>query len=587
MKKIFFKVLLLSILISFGAISCDNKSSRAKGSDDSASSPDRDEALLEESDSQTLSEDEVDTPDEDEYSCTESTEYIAPANQENSVAVIITSSDFENSFQRIADLHSVTGVKTDVVTIEKICGTSCNDSDPRLDTARAIKSFIKGLSGLKYVVLGGDIEIVPSRKVHDKYSNTLAGTYEEDFYTDYYYSDLSDWDGNGNGIYAEDTNDTGEDGDSPDYTAEVAVSRIPVSSSIEVENYYLKLVKYLTKYNIDHIKKSLLLANVATKLPVLSTDVNAGYYFESEGRTVDTIPEDFEIKRLYADTSLKPFPEAELITVQGQKKAFSDGYNIMIHNGHGLPSLLTAEQVDPEGVHNFYGTDAYNLINETYPIYLSCACQAGQFEAPFTWNYKDSEGNDKSYFFEDDSAGELLVNAPSGGAIAYLGNTTTGLGLAGGSQLIDELLKDAFIRKNPTLGDSLVAAHNNLKEEDDFKIPVLNFDQKVVDPDSYRWTQKTVVMLGDILIPVWNSSVTGSPIIDVIATPLCKGVRLSFTMTPFKNGTLTLKTSDNYYEITPDSDQFTIEIEDYAISLAIGYISDNSLYFYDELIIGN
>ncbi|HNW82720.1 MAG TPA: C25 family cysteine peptidase [bacterium] len=436
-----------------------------------------------------------------------------PAFSGNPLAVIVTRAEYSDLYNEIAGFHTVTGIYTKVVTIESICAIgTCNDADPKNDTAKAIKKFISSIAGLKYLVLGGDIEVVPSRKVHDKYSNIMAGTFEDDFYTDFYYADLSEWDSNGNGIYAEDT-------DTPDYSAEIAVGRIPSSNTEEITRYFGKIIAHMTRYNTMHVKTSLLIANVATNFS--GVDINAGYYFETEGRTTDIIPFDFSKKKLYASTIPSPASDAIALDNAKQEAAMTEGVNIIVHNGHGYPSLLSCEQANDDN--DFTGQMAYNLQNSTYPIFLSCACQAGQFEAPFTYN---------SHVFKDDSAGEMLVNAPLGGAVAYLGNTITGLGIAGGSQFIDEMLRSIFFSPTSILGDSYLSAHSALKQSDTFQAPVpLVPAVPVVDEDSWRWTKKSVVLIGTPLLTVWRDAFPQvNADITVTSEKITGGYKVSFTV---------------------------------------------------------
>src|SRR5262249_28040723 len=82
-----------------------------------------------------------------------------PAWTESAVAVIVTSDALASSFQRLARLHTLTGIPTRVVTLSEICaGTTCNDTDPRQDTPKAIKDYLKKQPGLVAAVIGGDIE---------------------------------------------------------------------------------------------------------------------------------------------------------------------------------------------------------------------------------------------------------------------------------------------------------------------------------------------------------------------------------------------------------------------------------------------
>ncbi len=473
------------------------------------------------------------------------------------IAYLVTVEALRHTFEELATMHSITDIPTAVVTVEDICGGSCDDGDPRNDTAAAIKAWATTRPGIQHLILGGDIELVPSRAVHDRYSNVVAGTYEEDLKSDHYYADLSEWDSNHNGIYAEDP------GDAPDLLPELAVSRIPVSDHDEAARYVAKAREYLSAYNSADMQKALLIANIATNYNGI--DINAGYYFENEGRTVDAFPTTFTLRRLYKQTLPPPSLAAEALTLAKEKEALEAGVNLVVHNGHGFPTLLTCEQQGDDL--DFTGAMAYALTNQTPLVFLSCACQAGQFEAPFTWHYTNSAGEQKERVFTDDSAGELLVNAPNGGAILYLGNTTTGLGLAGGSQLIDEMLEYAFANPRPLAGDALRAARLALPQNDTFTPPVLTVPLPVVDPDSWAWTQKAVVLLGDGALPLWTVATPVSPLPLFSAEKVAGGARLTITNIPagstarihFCGGVYTVPTGESELTVTAPGDCLTAE----------------------------
>ncbi|MBP5202817.1 hypothetical protein J6253_08775, partial [bacterium] len=398
-------------------------------------------------------------------------------------ALIVTRAEFAEVFKKFADFHTVTGIITKVVTVEDICENAvCDDNDPMNDTQKAIKDYVMSVEGLRYLVLGGDIEDIPSRKVHDHFELPLGiADYTDDFYSDLYYADFSNWDLNGNGTYAEDE-------DSPILVANIAVGRISVSTVEEAELYFSKLVKHYTAFNTAHTTKSLLLANIATELSGIK--VNSGYYFETEGKTISQIPANYSIKKLY--TKSTPFPgngTAGYLDNDNEKAAIEEGMNLIVHSGHGATWLLTCEQGDDPD-RDFSGTMAYELENDTLPFFLSCACEAGQF-------------------VKQDSAGEKLMNAPKGGAIVYLGNTTTGLGIAGGSQFIDEMMKNMFAFPYSVIGESYIFAHLSMPQSDTFNPPIqmVNINVPVVNKDSWTWTKKSIIMLGDPMTVFWRDPV--------------------------------------------------------------------------------
>lgn len=476
-------------------------------------------------------------------------------------ALIVTREEFSEVFGKFAAFHTVTGINTKVVTIESICENSvCDDDDPMNDTQKAIKDYIMSVEGLRYLVLGGDIEIVPSRMVHDHFELPLGiADYTDDFYSDLYYADFSNWDLNGNGTYAEDE-------DKPILIANIAVGRIPVSTVEEAELYFSKLVKHYTAFNTAHTMKSLLIANIATEIS--SVKVNAGYYFETEGKTASLIQPGYSIKKLY--TKSTPYPggnTAQYLDNDTEKAAIEEGMNLIVHSGHGAPWLLTCEQgTDPD--RDFSGTMAYELKNETLPFFLSCACEAGQF------GYKN-----------DDSAGEKLMNAPEGGAIVYLGNTTTGLGIAGGSQFIDEMLRNMFTFPYSVIGESYIFAHLSMPQSDTFNPPVLNINVPVVNKDSWTWTKKSIVMLGDPMTVFWRDPFEPFSAEFSVETSENDGEKTVSMHFPqeLEGAIIRILADGDLYDI-PYLMHETVEIklDPSANTITVGIKAENSQYFFKE-----
>ncbi len=568
-------LLILCSVLCFFMVSCGENSTKIiNGSetddpaDDSVSeNPDNEDATdssKENPDGNDNPEDQNTDPDENSEDPLEETATVAEPSHDfetKTEALIVTTEKFAEVFKKFADFHTVTGIITKVVTIEDICkNADCDDSDPMKDTQKAIKDYVKATEGLRYLVLGGDIEDVPSREVHDHFELPLGiADYTDDFYSDLYYADFSNWDLNGNGTYAEDE-------DAPVLIANVAVGRISVSTVEEAELYFSKLVKHHTAFNTAHTTKSLLLANIATELSGIK--VNSGYYFETEGKTISQIPMNYSIKKLY--TKSTPFPggnTAEYLDNNSEKAAIEEGMNLIVHSGHGAPSLLTCEQgTDPD--RDFSGTMAYNLENETLPFFLSCACEAGQF-------------------VKKDSAGEKLMNAPKGGAIVYLGNTTTGLGIAGGSQFIDEMLKNMFASSSSIIGDSYLYAHFNMPQSDTFNPPIqmVNINVPVVNKDSWTWTKKSIVMLGDPMTVFWRDPVeplTTEITVKAQETDEGKTVLLQFP-TELEGAALRIFADGQLYDIPYLMDETVkIKADSSVETIAVGLKAENSQYFFKE-----
>ncbi|MGB8294784.1 MAG: C25 family cysteine peptidase, partial [Polyangia bacterium] len=463
-------------------------------------------------------------------------------------ALIVTNDAYAAAFQQLAQIHTLTGVPTQVVTVETLCGasaTGCHDSDGCSDTSKVVKDYLinQRSAGLHHVVLGGDMTIVPSRQTSDSYSNALLGvSYNETFYTDYYFADLSQWDSNGDCIYGDPNND------SPDYLPELDVTRISVSSPSELQSYITKVESYLTAYDIAQIDTALFLSNVATEISVPGTatslPVDSASYFESPGRTLSFMPSDFAITKLYS--SLGSWPGAKPLTVAAETAAFEKGFNLVVHSGHGNESDLTVEQ---DGSNEFSGAMAYALQNGQYPIMVSCACDAATFA--------DGDG----------CAGQNFITAPQGGGVGYLGNSTIGLGIAGGMQFIDQFLKYTFATPGVLVGEAVMAGHAYLPTSDwlDLPVPFIgSLSMQVVDANSWRWTEKAATYLGDGLLPIYaSSSLTLAPTFSITDQRIGDFVTITFQPTRAVSGTLAVAVTGNVY-------QFVLAGSGKPVSLTVG-----------------
>ncbi len=482
-------------------------------------------------------------------------------------ALIITNQEYAPSFQQIAQLHTLTGVPTRVETVEDICAAApggCSTTDLCNDAPKAIKDYIIGQygQGVTQVVLGGDASIVPGRLTEAKYSNPLyPPAFDEFFYSDDYYGDISEWDTNHDCVYGDDSNDT------PLYTPAVAITRISVSTLAELSAYFAKETAYLTAYDTTRLNNALFLSNIATTLDIAGVNVtiDAALYFEAPGRTLSYVPDAIDITKLYSSLA---WPDSQPLTVPAEISAIQQGYNLIVHSGHGDEVDVTVEQ---DGSNEFSGDQAYALQNTQYPIMVSCACEAATF----------ADG--------ETCAGEQFITAPNGGGIGYLGNSTIGLGIAGGMQLLDQFVKYTYTNQNPLVGDAVLAAHVNMPTSDGLTIdfPVVGDETlPVVDITSWRWTQKAATYLGDGLLPIYtNLTMTKAPHIAVQKTLLGNYSQLTFTPDDGPVGTLMILIGTDLYElpVAGYGAAQTITVPGVVTQLTYGFSSVMSLAAYQQV----
>jgi hypothetical protein len=157
--------------------------------------------------------------------------------------VIVTNEALESEFQPLIDQKIARGLTATSITTEYI--TTNYTGTETGDLADKIRQCIADAYtnwNTRWVLLGGDIEVVPKRGVY-----ISAGGYtHNDMPTDLYYACLDGtWNGDGDTLWGE-VND-GSNGQDIDLLAEVFVGRAPVSNVTEVQNFVAKTVLYETQ----------------------------------------------------------------------------------------------------------------------------------------------------------------------------------------------------------------------------------------------------------------------------------------------------------------------------------------------------
>jgi len=192
----------------------------------------------------------VDKPEMlESYATTESTASAAgdgPMPLTSYEYVIITSTDLVDEFQALVDQKIGRGLTAGIVTTDYIYANY--DGMPGEvaggDNPDKIREFIADAYanwGTQWVLLGGDVEVVPMRGVYVNDGSTV----EENLPTDMYYACLDGpWNSDGDTYWGESNDGTG--GGDIDLVAEVYVGRAPVSNATEAANFVNKTIQYET-----------------------------------------------------------------------------------------------------------------------------------------------------------------------------------------------------------------------------------------------------------------------------------------------------------------------------------------------------
>ncbi|MCD6374771.1 MAG: hypothetical protein J7L94_04540, partial [Caldisericaceae bacterium] len=286
--------------------------------------------------------------------------------------VIVTTDKLAAAFEPLAQWKTERGVPTVIRTLSWIRKHFADG----VDDAERIRNFVRwsySKRGTRYLLLGGDTELVPTRMVH---------TGDFTFPTDYYYADLD-------GSWNADQDDTfGEAKDELEGYPEVYVGRIPVLTEQEVQRFLEKLFEYEKFENIDaeNFPASILYLAGDLQNPNDSRDQLILKHIDP------LIPSHFDRTMVsQSETgSSTALPLSEL----------NKSYGLVFSEGHGLYFTYRP---------GARGSDLYNyhlneLTNPDPSIWYMASCYTNDIS--------------KRCFGED------YLLSPTGGGVAYIGNSS-------------------------------------------------------------------------------------------------------------------------------------------------------------------
>ncbi|MFX1236638.1 MAG: C25 family cysteine peptidase, partial [Promethearchaeota archaeon] len=380
--------------------------------------------------------------------------------------VIITNEMLKNSastytFQYLANLKNLKGIKTIIVNVEEIYANYTG-----VDNQEKIRNFIIDAYskwGIEYVLLGGDGDgadvggesgdfIIPARNLY------CPSPYGDDFIpSDLYYSALDGtWNDDNYALWGE----PGED----DLFAEVYVGRAPVDSEEELSNFIMKTIAHEASIDEDYLSRALMIGEDLGWHPVYGSDYKNEILYGSSNNGYTTIgfPDEFNVSTLYEPPH---WSKANLLALLNDRMhvinhlGHSNNFNLMKLNNDDIDSLLT---------------------NENYFFVYSQGCYAGAFDN------RGSDDDDRQYF-DFDCIVEHFITSPYG-AFAFIANSRYGwgdrYGTNGASQFFDREFFDAIF------GEGILEIG---RANQDSKEDCIGFlSQKYV-----RWCYYQITLFGD------------------------------------------------------------------------------------------
>ena len=372
--------------------------------------------------------------------------------------LIVTGRDLVEPFEGLARWRSQKGLRSQVVAFEDVEG-----STEGRDAAERLRNFLKRAAaeatGLRYVLLGGDVSVIPSRRMY--VSTDVYGFYWTDALTpvELYFSDLDgDWDADGDDEF-------GEVGDGLDMHADLSVGRLPVESAEEAQVIIGKILTYEQAPPTDYLEQALFMSE-PTGYEFQGMEVSSSVLLDKWADQM--MPDNFNVSKLYDDAD--NYTDALPHTAANSIMLIEKGHSLVVHLGHGVESMLgLMDRAEVKGLTN--GPD--------YPVFVSCACSAGNFDGGAT-----------------DSVGEEWLKNPNGGGVAYIGNTDIGIGYPPGQAFIRSFF-DAVFDGRPRIGDAWVDALEDYVPDEE----VLHDER-----DCYRYTHFILILLGDPGTEIWTAA---------------------------------------------------------------------------------
>ena len=267
--------------------------------------------------------------------------------------LIVSSAALMPYFQPLIDLKIADGL---TVTTETMTNIVANYSGR--DNAEKLRNFIRYAHttwGVQYVLLGGDISVVPYRGVYARCSGVTLNAMPSDLY----FACLDgSWNHDGDAIWGEPTD--GETGGDVDLLPEVDVGRAPVETIAEVTNFVANC-----------------LAGEQSKASGFRACF-AGEYLENGtaqgGNALDTLLPAFN-NSLCPVGWLDDRPALSAVwTASDAINALNSSPLLVAHFGHGSDSAYDTT------VMHLTAADLDALTNSTPFLLYSTACNAGAFD---------------------------------------------------------------------------------------------------------------------------------------------------------------------------------------------------------------
>ncbi len=324
--------------------------------------------------------------------------------------LIITSNTLKPSFKKFAFDKALRGYDVKIMSVEDIYSNSKYSVYP--DSAEKIKRYIYDFysstnNTAKYVLLGGDTEIVPTRYCtcfNEYVYDPASVNYSIRIPSDLYYvcfGGTFNWNKNGNNRYAEiKYNDLGHTDDEASLYPEMQIGRIPIRTATQFNNFYNKQRKYETDNyaNSTNYYNKFLFGGMEVVDSFVTGESDAQHWGDSICNVISSCGYNAQIDTLFDTHS--SFPNT-FTRLQLRSALSSNAYNLIYIDTHGDYNGFQTES----GIFN----NTYANFSTTKPtsIITTSACNVNDFS-------------------REVSLGESFIRSNSNANISFWGNTNLG-----------------------------------------------------------------------------------------------------------------------------------------------------------------
>jgi len=399
--------------------------------------------------------------------------------------LIITNDTLAPGFTPLVRWKKQKGVRTEVKTVESIYSEYTNSSwRNQLKIKHCIEDY-KNQKHTRFVLLGGDVEIVPIQKCYSECYSSTRGLCKEMIPADVFYASFDfdfGWDQNGNGIIGEGIYCA----DGVDLRPDINLTRISVSTLEDVNAFVYKTITYEKNPPISSWKNRVLFAGAMTynMYVVNNRDMSDSEYEGNMLYTQHFINKWNGTRTRYYDTWSDILNGAIGVTASGLQTLLADGYSFVDISSHGSSGKWWLDSL------SCYYKYAADTLSSSQPFLITTnACETNWFDTEYPGSYCLSEA---------------FLRNPNSGVVAYLGSSRYGWGHGvrntppnnlGTSDWLNSIFYDSLFSssaKTKHFGEMITRSKSNLNLQDVYTSP--------------RWLLYSVNPMGDCEMPIYTST---------------------------------------------------------------------------------